>query len=74
LWSGRRAALCGEFFQLMAHVAGQPLGRRAVGSDDARGEERGPLAGGRTRLPPLTNIPSKSTVEPGDRGYPKNLG
>jgi hypothetical protein len=45
-----------------------------VGADDARGEERGPLAGGRTRLPPLTDIPSKGTVEPGDRGYPRNLG
>jgi hypothetical protein len=36
----------------------------------------GMLAAVLVRVPPaaLTNIPSKSTVEPRDGGYPKHLG
>jgi D-serine deaminase-like pyridoxal phosphate-dependent protein len=35
-----------EFFQPAANVIGQPFGRRAVGADDAGGEEPGPKAVG----------------------------
>ena len=45
-WRGRRIGLRCELFELAVHVVGQPLGRRAVGADDARGEQPGPNAAG----------------------------